>query len=86
METDALRSLVKTAATGTPGARIWPNGLGFSCRGVEYMYLERTQRWSALHRGYAGRDVSKYGEGSTPQAAKRAAGIGRDKHTRSRPL
>lgn len=79
-----LRSIVKTAATGLVGARIWPNGLGFDLRGTQYTYSERLKLWSASRP--EGEYAVKYGEGSTPQAAKRAAGIGRDKHTQSRPL
>lgn len=80
MNTVDLRSLIKTTATGIPHARIWPNGLGFDCRGVEYTYTERTRRWAALHRRCANYPEGKYGEGPTPEAAKRAAGIGRPEH------
>jgi hypothetical protein len=85
MQTDDVRSLVKTAATGMPGAKLWSNGLGFDLRGTSYRINERLSRasgsvvWEASRRfEYA----TKYGEGATPQAAKRAAGIGRDKHTK----
>lgn len=76
METNTLRSLIKTAATGTPGARLWPNGLGFDCRGTQYSYSVRTGTWLATRTGT---DCTGYrsGEGATPEAAKRAAGIGR---------
>jgi hypothetical protein len=80
MSTDELRSLVKAAAIGLPGARIWPNGLGFDLRGTAYSFDGR-EWYCARSQG----ESSKYGTGGTPQAAKRAARIGRDKHTRSRP-
>lgn len=75
MDTTDLRSLVKAAATGIPGARLWPNGLGFDWRGTQYRYLDRVGRWEAS-RPY-GTYSTRYGEGSTPAEAKRAAGIGR---------
>ncbi len=83
MQTDDLRSLVKTAATGLVGARLWPNGLGFDLRGTSYTYDERAKVWRCARTDS---DYTKYGEGATPQAAKRAARIGRDKHTMIRPL
>lgn len=88
METNEIRAIVKAAAVGLVGAKIWPNGLGFDLRGTSYRINERISTvqgsvlWEASRRFEYG---SKYGEGNTPQAAKRAAGIGRDKHTRSRP-
>lgn len=82
MNTANLRSLVKAAATGMVGAKLWSNGLGFDLRGTSYTYDERVNLWRCARTDS---DHTKYGEGSTPQAAKRAAGIGRDKHTRSRP-
>lgn len=78
MDTASLRSLVKAAATGTPGAKLWPNGLGFNVRGVQYVYSERSSAWCAS--GPCGKYASKVGYGSTPEAAKRAAGIGRPEH------
>lgn len=74
MEIDDLRSLVKAAATGIPHAKLWPNGLGFDCRGTQYTYAERSGAWCAEH-GY--RYAVRVGYGPTPDAAKRAAGIGR---------
>lgn len=79
METADLRSLIKAAAIGTPGAKLWPNGLGFTCRGTEYTYSERTGDWWACRR-IGDHHVQKCGAGSTPDAAKRAAGIGRPEH------
>lgn len=29
MQTDQLRQLVQAAAVAVPGARLWPNGIGF---------------------------------------------------------
>lgn len=75
MDTTDLRSLVKAAATGIPGARLWPNGLGFDWRGTQYAYSDRTCTWCASRR--YGTYSTRYGEGSTPAEAKRAAGIGR---------
>ena len=77
MNTADLRSLVKTAATGMSGARLWPNGLGFDLRGTAYVYIASEQIWYCAR---ADGDATKYGEGPTPQAAKRAAGIGRPEH------
>jgi hypothetical protein len=90
MNTDELRSLIKVAATGTPGARLWPNGLGFDCKGTSYRIREvRTPVprgaegsepiiWEASRRVELANDWAvKYGEGPTPLAAKAAAGIGR---------
>lgn len=72
-----LRSLVKVAATGIPGARLWSNGLGFDHHGTQYVYSERLGKWTASRRvSLQGDWAVKYGEGSTPEAAKRAAGIG----------
>jgi hypothetical protein len=82
VDTADLKARIKAAVVGTVGARLWPNGLGFDLRGTQYV-LRMDGSWVASrHDGYA----VKYGEGNTPQAAKLAAGIGRDKHTRSRPL
>lgn len=75
MLTADLRSLIKTTATGIPGARLWSNGLGFDHHGTSYTYSERLKLWTASRR--IGEWADKYGEGSTPEAAKRAAGIGR---------
>jgi hypothetical protein len=95
MDTDRLRSLIKAAATGTPGARIHPNGLGFDCHGTTYKINEHAtaEVRTPVPRGAEGSDrviwcasrrvelqhdwAVKYGEGSTPAAAKAAAGIGR---------
>lgn len=78
MQTDALRSLVKTAATATRDARLWPNGLGFDCHGTQYVYLEACGLWAASRRVLLyGTEATKYGTGKTPMEAKRAAGIGR---------
>jgi hypothetical protein len=83
MTTDDLRSLIKAAATGTPGAKLWPNGLGFDHRGTQYTAHERGNDggslvWTAarLVSLYGDDAAVKYGEGPTPEAAKRAAGIG----------
>jgi hypothetical protein len=90
MDSDTLRSLVKTAATGMPGARLWANGLGFDSRGTQYSPIvveiqgRETLLWYATRSQYE--DPPKRGQGGSPQAAKRDAKIGRDKHTRSRPL
>lgn len=78
METADLRALIKAAAIGTPGAKLWPNGLGFDCRGTSYGYSERTKLWTASRP--LGEYAQRIGEGATPQAAKRAAGIGRPEH------
>lgn len=89
MTTAEVRSIVKTAATGLVGAKIWPNGLGFDLRGTSYQINEALSRSKGEPVWQCARtdgDISKYGEGATPQAAKRAARIGRDKHTQSRPL
>ncbi len=79
METDALRKLVKATATGTPHARIWPNGLGFDSRGTSYAPVVDgpTQRitWYASRSVYD--QAEKVGHGPTPDLAKRAARIGR---------
>ncbi len=77
METSALRALVKAAAIGTPHARLWPNGLGFDCRGTSYWYNERLSHWEAVRRiDRSDQYVTKHGTGTTPYEAKRAAGIG----------
>lgn len=102
MDTDKLRSIIKTAATGMPGARLAPNGLSFDHRGTHYTVNERamyarsrvregtstvplgTDRaegiiWCAARRVELSHDWAvKYGEGSSPLEAKRAAGIGRE--------
>jgi hypothetical protein len=75
MTTADLRSLVKTAATGIPGAKLWPNGLGFDHHGTQYHYAG--DRWCASRDCPQG---IKVGYGSTPEAAKRTAGIGRPEH------
>jgi hypothetical protein len=90
METGELRSTIKAAAIGLVGARIFPNGCGFYLRGTEYSIDEAKSRpgaivWTAVRR-HDDPELNKYGQGGSPQAAKLAAGIGRDKHTRSRPL
>ena len=78
METPDLRKLIATAAEKRRlfGARLWPNGLGFDLRGVSYTISERPggYQWQAAKQY---RYAVKHGEGVTPEAAKRAAGIGR---------
>jgi hypothetical protein len=82
MDSADLRSLIKAAATGIPGAKLWSNGLGFDHHGTRYTYSERLQVWTAARRVslYGDDGAVKYGEGPTPEAAKRAAGIGRPEH------
>ncbi len=83
METSEIRSRVKAAATGIPHAKIWPNGLGFDHRGVQYVLVPeggRYQTWCAS-KAY-GDHASRSGYGNTPAAAKAAAGIGRVDHAR----
>jgi hypothetical protein len=87
MDTPTLRSLIKAAATGIPGARLHPNGLGFDHHGTSYRINERVSTakgaivWEASRRVELMNDWAvKYGEGPTPEAAKRAAGIGRPEH------
>jgi hypothetical protein len=86
VDSATIRSHVKTAATGIPHATLWPNGLGFDARGVQYVLVPRgaDHVWVAsqqlgARKGWAVR----YGEGATPDAAKRAAGIGRAGRGRS---
>jgi hypothetical protein len=74
METSELRSLVKAAAIGTPHAKLWPNGLGFDCRGVQYCTNDGSIWYASSNRQTSG--PHKVGQGPTPQAAKAAAGIG----------
>jgi len=48
MTTNDLRTL--TARCLSPGGRLWPNGLGFDCRGWEYTYDAARAQWYALYR------------------------------------
>jgi len=81
VRSEDLRSTVKVAATAIPGAKLWPNGLGFDHHGTQYTYSERIGQWTASRRvSLSGDWAWKYGEGSTPQAAREAAGIGRPEH------
>lgn len=75
MDTKDLRALIAKGAADCRG-RVWPNGLGFDRGGVSYTISERPTgyQWQAAKQY---RYAVKHGEGATPEAAKRAAGIGR---------
>lgn len=66
MTTEDLRTL--TARCLMPGGKLWPNGLGFDCRGWEYTYDAARMEWYALYRR---RNYGAYG--ASPVVAKQSA-------------
>jgi len=67
MNTDLLRARIAAGAASVTGARLWPNGIGFSARGADYMISERPER---AGQWMVNTTRGKFGYGSTPQDAR----------------
>jgi hypothetical protein len=63
METNRLRTLTADAAETVKRARLWPNGIGFSCGRADYMFCEHLGAW--LYSA-----VTRSGVGDTPASAR----------------
>lgn len=67
METTQLRALVKAACAYWAGAKVWPNGLGFTAPGAwDFGYSESRSVWIVSKRR---RGILVRGEGKTAQEA-----------------
>lgn len=73
MRTDLLRTLVADGAATIPGAKLWPNGIGFTARGWEFAVDETGADpvWWATWGKNAARTLSA--SGPTPEVARAAA-------------
>lgn len=68
MTNEQIRNQVRNAAPSTQA--IWPNGLGYNCRGWEYSLSEKG--WAAIPANSDPEDT-RLGRGATPLAAIRNA-------------
>lgn len=66
MRTETLRARILEGATTIKGAKVWPNGLGFTAYGTEYSICENREGtpWIARTR------TDRIGYGASPRLAR----------------